>query len=206
MVQCAWKKRNTPPLNIRTLFSWFFDKLPLGSCREDWGQRIPRSTHVCNDYNEVIVQCESTPPPHCPLRSPQCLGPYHPHHDINLYYGRRQTHQWTVTSVISGESQCHETTLIRPEKWQVIPSQHCVNLSYRVTESTLALTGKCYYLIFAAALNKPVGVTGCGQHAIFIYFSFFKQNIYRLASPFSTSNLFTAPSTHTVHSRSILIN
>lgn len=58
--------------------------------------------------------------------SPQAtlLLPLPPHHEINLYYGIRQTHQWTVTSGVSGESQSHTTALIRPEKWQVIPSQH----------------------------------------------------------------------------------
>lgn len=45
-----------------------------------------------------------------------------------------------------------------------------VNLCYRDTKSTLAPTGKCYYFIFAAAVNKPTGVTAGGRTTIPFFF------------------------------------
>lgn len=191
------------PVYIKYQF-FFFTQLPFGSYRADRGQPIPRSTHVCNDYNGVIVQCESIPPPHCPA-SPQCPAPFHPHHDINLYYGRRQTHQWTVTSGISGESQCHETALIRPEKWQVISLQHCLLIWATEPQSQLwpqlanVIISSLLWLWITQWAWQPVG----RMNYLFVYYL---TKFYRLASTFSTANLSIAVSTHKVHNRSIFIN
>lgn len=56
-----------------------------------------------------------------------------------------------------------------------------VNLCYRATESTLAPTGKCYYFIFVAAVDKPVGVTVSGRSKIF-------NKAYREADTISTTD------------------